>query len=179
MAQSILSSLSSKVSFLILNDMLGTQVIPNIKIKSVKIRYVSQNMGHKMETGLYKVDARIIMPMTLDISCICPDIDTQEQLVSFLKDNTAFYTVYSKGLVFLNMMVDQEAISQTADMLSASGIQLRMKQVLVEGTAPVTAAQPADSSIIDQGYISLASTVKTATGLFSTAYQSASAGLVG
>jgi hypothetical protein len=178
MASSILSSLTSKVSFSILNEMQQTYAVPNLKIVEVRIRYSSNNMRHRMEDGSYLVDSRIIVPMTIDITAICPDLDTQNQLTTLFADRSNSYTVTSKGLVFKHVMVDQEGLEQTPEMMSATPIKLSFKQVLAQGTDPVLAAQPADSSSVDQGYISLASTAQTATGLFSAAYQSAAAGLV-
>jgi hypothetical protein len=176
---SILSTIGSKVAFSIVQGSAGTIIAPNLKVLRVRVRYNSKNMVHKMETGLYKVDSRIILPMSLEISCICPDVDTQDQLIALLKDDTSLYTVYSKGLVFPNVMVDGENIGQAPKMMSSASITLKFKKVLIPIATQGTAAQPADSSALDRGFVQLSAAAQTATGLFSSAYQSAAAGLVG
>ena|SRR5271165_7003574 len=178
MAASILSSPTSKVSFSILNEMKYTYALPNLKILAVKIRYSSNNMRHRMENGSYLVDSRIIIPMTIDVTALCPDINTQNQLTIIFTDRSNLYTITTKSIVFEHMMVNQEGLDQTAEIMSATPIKLRFKQILGQGTNPVLSAQSADSSSVDQGYVYLSQAAQSVTGLFSSAYQSAAAGLV-
>jgi hypothetical protein len=179
MASSILSSAISKISFSMVSESTGRPAITNIKIESVRVKFTSQNLSHKMETGLYEIDSRIILPGTIEVSCICPDIDTLDQLAAILKDNTELYSVYSKGLVFNNVMVDGEGVSQTSEMLTSSPIKIRLKQVLIPIVSRPSPAQTSDSSVIDRGFASLSYTANRVEGLFSSSYKYASTALSG
>jgi hypothetical protein len=176
----ILSSFNSKVSFSIMNEITKAIVAPNLKIIRVKIRYRSSNMNHRMENGSYLVDSRIILPATMDIDAICPDLDTQSQLTLLLKDNSSFYLIRSKGIVMDTMMIDQEGFDESSESMSANPVKLRFKQQLVGGFDPVMAAtpsQPSDSSVIDQGFSMLSAASGTVGGLYSSVSSYASSAI--
>jgi hypothetical protein len=66
------------------------------------------------------------------------------------------------------MMVDNEQIKQTPEVLSAAPVTISFKQVLVQNVPPIIVAQPADSSLIDQGMHFLNSVKQTVSGLYSS-----------
>ena len=159
MALSILSSLFSKAQFTLTKSGSGA-VAPNLKVVNVKIKLSSHVLRHMLESGVSVVDSRIIQPTRLHVDVICPDIDTLEQITAVAQDRTTTYSISSKGLIFDNMMVEDQCISQIPKMLSASPIRLEFKQQLVQYVIPIVFAQSADASMIDKGFAALAS-VKT------------------
>jgi hypothetical protein len=180
MANSILSSALSQTSFKVINVYTNVPTLQNLKIIRVRMRYAAKNLSHIMEDGSYEVDSRIILPMACEVTCICPDIDTQSQIITILKDCSAFYVITTKGMILENMVVDEESIEQTPKVLSASPITLRFKQVLVGNVSPVYFAQPADSSVIDHGFALLHSATSAVNNLYSSvsSYASSAASTV-
>jgi hypothetical protein len=155
MALSILSSLFSKAQFTIKDGTSGLVVAANAKIVSVRIRYSSRVHRHMLENGSTVVDARTILPTHLQVELICPDIDTLAQITDVAMNRTGVYSISSKGLIFDNMMVEDQCISQIPKMLSASPLRLEFKEQLVQYVLPVVFAQSADASLIDRGFAAL------------------------
>jgi hypothetical protein len=180
----ILSSLSSKVSFSIMNEMTKEIAVPNLKIKSVKIRYRSTNINHRTESGSYYVDSRIITPASMEIDAICPDIETESKLLKLLPDESNFYLITSKGIVMETMMVDRLSFDRSSKMISATPVKITFKQQLVSLFDPVSSsqpAQPADSSVIDAGFSILRSASGSVSSLYSSvsSYASSAASAIG
>ncbi len=167
MANSILSSLFSQANFS-LAKATGGAVATNLKVISVKTKFSSTVFGHMREDGVTLVDARVIKATRLTVECIVPDLDTLSQITQVAMDRVSLYTIKSKGLVFNNMRVDEDNISQIPKMLSASPLKIVFKEQLVQYVQPVIFAQSADSSLISQGIVALQSVTTTASNLYSS-----------
>lgn len=155
MALSILSSLFSQAQFLLTDKNGDAQMASNAKVVSVRIMYASRLHRHMKEDGSSIVDARTIMPTRLRVEMIAPDLDTLDQITQVAQNRSSAYIIKSKGLVFDNMMVEDECISQVPKMLSASPVRLEFKQQLVQWVMPVIYSQSSDSSVIDRGFAAL------------------------
>jgi hypothetical protein len=156
---SIVSSLFSQVRFTVVNSD-GQKLSAKLNVSRVVMRLQSKLMRHSLEAGNTIVDARIIMPSTIDVDVFCSTLDDVAAVNSLLQNRTQLFTLTSKGLVFGSMMLDNEQLHQASEMLSAVPIHLSFKEVLVQNTPPVLFQQPADSSLIGRGFLAL----KTAEG---------------
>ena len=151
MPNTILSSPYSQAALSIVSKQTQLDAAQGLSVSKVSIKFVSMPMRHRREDGNSIVDARIIQATKLSIDVIASDIDDLTQLNAVMMDRTSVYTITSKGLVFENMMLDDEAIKQSGEMLSASPVRLSFKEVLLEDTNPILCAQAADSSLLNRG----------------------------
>lgn len=167
MANSILSGFFSNPSFVLKPTSYGSAVAASMKIISVDIKFVSTPMRHMREDGTTRVDTRIIRAAELEVSFICPDINTFQQILNVVKDRQQTYSITTRGLHLRRMMVCEDAVKQIPEMLSATPMQLYFKQLLVQNEDPKVCAQAADSSLIDLGLTTISSAASSASSLYS------------
>ncbi len=159
MADSILSSLRSKASLSIVNksgtgDSQGQDVAKGLRVTRVSIRYSSRPMRHMLENGSSIVDARIIDQTTISLDVICPTLDELSIVNSMLLDRKSTYRVTSKSISVDETVCEDVGILQNAEMLSASPVRIKMRQLMRQGgnkDIHQVVEQPADSSIFGRG----------------------------
>jgi len=152
MANNLLTGLFSDSNKLKVVDAANSrQVMPDFKTKRVNIRFPSNVMGHTMESGITKVDTRVIRPAQLSVIGYANDASTLLSLASMLSNRNTLYTITSRGLILPNMLLVTEGLAQSPEVISAAPIRLDFKQVFIEGIDSVVFAQAADTSLIDRG----------------------------
>jgi len=168
MPNSILASLLSKASLSIKSNATGLDIATNLKVSRVLFKYCSRVMRHKREDGTSIVDARIILPSTVEIDVTCETLDDVALVNAVMLDRTTVYTIKSKGLIIENMMSEVDAIRQSADIISATPIRMSFTSLLVQGNAKVPAvSQSSDSSLIDKGLQDITQAIQGVQGLIS------------
>lgn len=171
MPNTILSSALSSPSLSISSFSNPTNIAANLGVSKVTIKLRSKIFRHKTETGNTVVDARIVEPMQCEIDVFAPTLDVLTAINAVMLDRTTAYTIKTRGLVLTKMLMQHNEIKQSGDMLSASPVKLQFKELLTQGQLALGAAsvaQPADSSLIDQGLQSISGAVATVQGLAQT-----------
>jgi hypothetical protein len=172
MADSILSSLLSKSSSLVISksaDRSNKNVIEKFKVSQVGIQFRSRPMRHMREDGISIVDARVLDPITLDISIFCSTLDEIKAVNNLFEDRVSTYTISSRGLVFKNMTMVNFDVKQTPEMLTASPVQFSMKQLKKQGgdeDVHIVVEQPPDSSLISFGIQKVTDATQSVNDLF-------------
>lgn len=151
MPSSILSSLLSKSQFTVAKSETGEGVLSGIKVKRVRVQLAAYLPRHMREDGTTISDTRVIRPTVVMAEIICPTLDDAESVIKVMNDRESLYTIYSKGLVFANMMVQAAAIKQSAEMISAAPFQIIFKELLQENVNPVICSQGGDSDTQSAG----------------------------
>jgi hypothetical protein len=166
MPTSILSSLLSKASLSIVNSQTGIDAATNLSVSRVGFKFRARAMRHMREDGTSIVDARILLPTTVEIDVLAPTLDALSGLNSVMVDRTGVNTITSKGLVLTNMMAEDQMIRQTPEIISANPVRIVFKQVLTQNnSAPPAVEQAPDSSLLDKGIQSVGAAVQTVQGL--------------
>ena len=148
-------------------------VVISDSTRAVSIKLTSKLMKHMLENGQTVVDVRIVTPSVIDVDIFCETLDDAAAVNKILNDRSRLYTLTTKGLVFSAMMLANEKLTQSPDVLSAMPIHLTFKQVLVENSQPIIYAQPADSSYIDKGFTALRTASNNVQDLISSIKSSA------
>ncbi len=154
MPNTILSSALSSPSLSISSFSNPDNIAAPLGVSKVTIKLRSKIFRHKTETGNTIVDARVVEPMRCEIDAFVPTLDALTAINAAILDRTTAYTIKSRGLVLTKMLMEQNEIKQSSDMLSSSPIRISFKELLTQGQLAIgatTVAQPADSSLIDQG----------------------------
>jgi hypothetical protein len=171
MPNTILSSALSSPSLSITSFSNPENIAASLSVSKVTIKLRSKIFRHKTETGNTIVDARVVEPMTCEIDVFAPTLDSLTAINAVMLDRGTTYTIKSRGLVLTKMMMDQTGIKQSGDMLSASPVRLAFKELMTQGQLALgatTVAQPADSTLIDQGLQTVSDAVSTVQGLAAT-----------
>jgi len=182
MASSILSSLSSKISFSITNELTGYPVWANLKIVSVNIELQSDNSDYPMALQQYSngnvylgfqtadLNAlKVLDPDRIVIEGIAPDISTTKSILSAFGNTQATFTVITKGIMSQSLAVTNVEIDQDADILSAALINITLERTMPPGVAGYNPAQPSDSTSIGSALQTLGSALTSSvTGLYNT-----------
>ena len=191
MAQSILSSITSKVSFVAINEITGHAIWTNLKIIDVDLDGSSQNTDYPVSLEqyangtLYKdlqaadVQAlKVQEPTKVVIHGICPDISTIGSILSVFSNTMATVAITSKGVYSNTLSVVSVEIDQDANVLSAAKVTINLERTLP--TPPTTGYAPAQGadftsagSIIQTLSSSLTSTVSSLYNTVSSAASSA------
>jgi hypothetical protein len=169
MPVSFVSSLLSPTPLKVMNVTRGFQVMRQVKVLRTKAYLSAAAMRHMLEDGNSIIDTRIILPCSLEIEFICPDLNVAGQVMGVFEDRSSLYQITSKGLIFDNMMLMHDGISQTPENLSSIPTRIMFQQILLEGTQQKITAQPGDASIVDRGIAALNNAAQTAQDLFSRA----------
>jgi hypothetical protein len=174
MADSILSSLLSGSTLKIVNDSSDSDdnLARNLKVSNVSIQYKSRAMRHMKEDGGTIVDSRIIDPITVTLSVFCASLDEVKVVNDILMDRKNTYTISSKGLVFPSMTAEELAIKQNGEMLTASPVQITMKELRKIGgetTSHRVVEQAPDSSNFARGIHTISATTSKVTDTFDKA----------
>lgn len=152
MPNTILSSLASKPALSIVSNLSGIDYGPNLSVQKVRSHLRSVTQKHKREDGTSIVDARILLPVLIEVSAFCKTLDQLQMINALLLDRESAYTVTTKGIIFKNMMADENTIRQTPDCISANPVILTFEQLLLQGgSATPQVAQAADASMLDRG----------------------------
>ncbi|ATW57896.1 hypothetical protein CNR33_00050 [Pseudomonas phage tabernarius] len=170
---SILASILGKTttSFLqTINDE-TLPVLKDLKVESSRITLKATLFSHKLENGQSFVDSKVMVPIVIEMTVICPTVDVVDELNSIILNRSARYQVTSRGLIFPNMLPKGETIDMSGEMLSATPIKLTWCQLLVQGEAPVLFANQAESRIVQKGTQLLDKAESTATELAGQAKQ--------
>lgn len=163
MATSILSSLLSKAQLSIVSSSTGLDLAKNLNVSRVGIKFRSRVFRHMREDGNSIVDARVLMPSVCEIDVFVATLDDLANVNSMMLDRTGVYRVTSRGLVLTNMMMSEESIKQTPDVLNASPVRIVFQKLLTQNAdTPPSVAQAADSSLLDQGIQTVSSTLNNA-----------------
>ena len=157
---SILSSLISKASFTA-KASYGFPIWRNMKVRSVMVVSPSANTDKPMGITQYtdsevfqklqQQDIRstkIIMPPSIKIEAIAPDLSTLEAIVAAFADTQLTIDVTTKGVVSSSMVVTELAVEQSPDSLSAALVTITLDQAIPPVINPFTPAQPADADSI-------------------------------
>jgi hypothetical protein len=171
MANTILSSALSAPALTVTSDQTSIDVAAGCGVSKVTIKLRSKIFRHKREDGTTIVDARVVEPMLVEINVFAPTLDNLAMLNSAMLDRGSTYTIKSRGLVLRRMMVSENSIKQSGDMLSAAPVRLNFKELLTQNLTNVgqtLTAQPADSTLIDKGLQTASTAVQTVQGLAST-----------
>jgi len=175
------SNLLGKSSFKVVNKLRDIEVLSKVKVIRTKISLSSTIMRHMREDGTTIADSRIILPYTLEVEIICPDLNVANDVLTVLSDRSALYRVTSKGLVFDDLMMMYDSMQQTPENLSSTPTRIAFQQVLLEGGQQAITAQPGDASVLDRGISSLKSVaenaVQSATGAVSDLFNRATEGI--
>lgn len=168
MAESILSSLLSLAQFSIVsND--GTTVASNLKVVKTSIKYSSSPHRSIKEDGTTIVDAKVILQTNIMVSVYCETVDDLRQVNDLIQDRSKLYTIYSKGIVSPNMVMDGEIVKQTPDCLNSYPVDLRFEEVIIQNEKPQIVKQPSDSSVLPLGFASISTqATQTVSGLVSS-----------
>jgi len=153
MADSILSSFSSRASLNITNSADDKDLADGLKVLGVSFRFRARAMRHIREDGTSIVDAKVIEPARVEIDAICPTLDVIEQVNNCLMDRAATYTVTSKGIRLQDVVASEFQIKQSPEMISASPIKLSFNQLQRQGgvNANKVVEQAPDSSAFNRG----------------------------
>lgn len=192
MADSILSSLLSQAKFSIsvkAADGTSTVIAPNLKVIKAAAKYMSVAQRSIKEDGTTFVDSKTIKQTEFDLSVYCETVDDLRQVNDLLQNRSKLYTIYSKGLVFENMVLDSEVVKQSPEVLSAYPIELKFKEMIIQNIQPLIVKQVSDASVIPLGFASITvpssqtvttfiASVKTAAADASRAVTAAVSGLI-
>lgn len=151
MANTILSTILAKASMSILDQTNAQTVLSNVKVKKVVIQLTSEPMRHMLEDGSTIVDVRIFKPIHVTAEILAPDAGTIDAVNQIVTNRESRYQVTSRGVIVANLVVDSDAITQSAEAISATPIRLSFKQLLIEGVSPIVFAGAPNSSVIDRG----------------------------
>lgn len=176
MATLPLANLLGQSAFRVHNKLRAIDVMTKVKVLRTKIGLSSTVMRHMREDGTSIVDSRIILPYTLEVEIICPDLNVANDVLTVLSDRSALYKVTSKGLVFDDLMMMYDSMHQTPENLSSTPTRIAFQQILLEGSKQAITAQPGDSSSMDRGITSLrdvaTNAAQSVTDLFNRATES-------
>jgi hypothetical protein len=129
---------------------------------------------NKKENGTSIIDARVLLPTTIEVQVICSTLDAVEKINNILLDINSIYSISSKGLIFQNMQLNNDTILQSPDVLSAAPLKLNFQQRILQNNNNPTCVQTGDSTLVDNGINLLkttASNVETfTTNLFNSAF---------
>lgn len=166
MASQIISQIINKPAISIKNETSGVDVAKGLKVARVAIHLGSNVMKHQMEDGSTLIDSRVIMPSTAEVQAFCPNENITNQVNVAMINREAFYSLTSKGITLKSMMVESFQMSQTPDVLSATPVVIKFKQVPDKSIMPAITKNSSDSSLIDRGMNLLAATKESASSLF-------------
>lgn len=164
----IVSSFFSSAAFKLKNSTTGATAAEGLRVSRVHIRLPSTPMRHMKEDGSTIIDSRIIQPTSVQMEAYCETLDSFSKLNAVLLDRSTFYSIASKGLSFDNMLLENEQVSQSQDVISALPVKLSFKQVLTKKITPIVFAQSADASLISRGMNLLSTAQTSVAGLFSS-----------
>ncbi len=170
---SILASVFGKTttSFLQTTNGVTTPVLSKMKVESSRITLKASLFSHKLENGQSFVDSKVMLPIVIEMSVICPDVNVLDELNAIILDRSSRYQVTSRGLIFQNMLAKGEGLDLSGEMLSATPIKLTWYQLLVQGAAPVLFANQAESKIVKKGTQLLEQAEQTASEMAGQAKQ--------
>lgn len=164
---SILASVFGKSSTSFQQTISGVTVpvLLDLKVESARITLKANLFSHKLENGSSFIDSKVMSPIVIEMSVICPTVDSVDELNSILMNRTARYQVTSRGLIFNEMLPKGEMIDMSGEMLSATPIKLTWVQLLVQGESPVLFANQAESRVVQKGTQLLEKAKSTASDL--------------
>jgi hypothetical protein len=174
MSNSLAQYVTFGSSFSLTNFVSGSISLSGIYIQRVTMHLSSSLFDNRREDGTSIVDARVLLPTSIDVDVICGTIDAVEKINNILKDINSIYTITSKGLTFQNLTLKNNSIIQSPDVLSASPIKLSFQQRLLQNNNNPTCAQTGDASIIDNGITNLKNNLNSATNSIESAATSVS-----
>ncbi len=166
MPNTLAQYITNETSFQLTNFVSGSISLDGIHIQQVSIRLSSNIFDNKREDGTSIVDARVLMPTTIEVQVICSTLDAVEKINSILLDINSIYTITTRGLTFQNLQLKSTNIIQSPDILSAAPIKLSFQQRILQNNNNPTCAQTGDSTLIDNGITllkSAATSVQTFT----------------
>lgn len=145
--------LLGKKSFTIVDasDVLGPEILKDLKVARVTIKFTSEPMRHQLEDGSTEIDTRIIRPARAQVDVICDTVESLTKVNELLLDRVTIYNITSRGILLSNMKVNTEILQQSPKMISATPIRIEFKQLLVENFSPVIFQAASDSSIVQRG----------------------------
>lgn len=136
-------------------------------ILGVRIKLKSKLFKNQREDGSYIVDGRMLNPTELTVTLVAQSKSAVDTINSMLKDRSTVYTITTRGITFSNMLLQNQALSQSADNISSQPINLIFKQLMTEDVDLPTTRQLADSSVIDRGIAYVKETAESVTSLAS------------
>lgn len=177
MAESIVSSLLSTTQFVIsyADADSGTSrvTVKNLKVAKVNFKFVAQPQRSTREDGAVIVDSKTILQTVVKLSVYCENVDDLRQVNDLLTNRSRVYTLSSKGILIENVVLNQEHVRQTPEVLSAYPIDLEFTEIIVQSKQPVLVNQAADAKTISQGLAAIsAQAQQTVTGLVAAVKQS-------
>ncbi|ABL96835.1 hypothetical protein BcepF1.104 [Burkholderia phage BcepF1] len=183
MPGSILSSLFGKASFSAISEITNTPVWTGIKILNVEIDASSANsetplgINQRSEdivlVSLTQDDIRatkIIQPAIMRVTALCQNLSIYENVVAAFANVMQTLTISTKGVIAQNMAVVEVTATQSSEILSATHVEILMKQSNAPGSgSSYNPSQPSDRSTQSITIQTPDSVLTTARNLFDTA----------
>lgn len=160
MAQSILSTLTSKPQFTATNESSGNTLWSNLGIVDVEIGNSSNNSEQPLsnqqvsDSQTYQSiltqdlqSIKIIQPSHLRVTAMCADISTLESVLATFSDLSATISINTKSVITSYLALTSVGIEQTAEMISASKVIMIFEQAQPPANSGFAPEQAADASV--------------------------------
>lgn len=167
MPSAILSSPSAKPSLSIKSSATGQDVAAGLAVGKVSLRYASKIFRHMRENGSSVVDARVTLPVQAEIEVFAESFDQLANLNATMIDRSTTYVITSKGLILPLMMMNENTIKQSPEMLTGAPEKLSFTSILFKGNLSTLCEQAGDSSLLKRGLTSLQGALIDVTTLVS------------
>lgn len=173
MAGSILSSLFSTTQFTVVATDNSVK-LSKLKVAKTSFKYTSRPHRSIKEDGSTVVDAKVVLQTALSITVYCETQDDLRQINNLLQNRGKLFSIYSKGIIIENVVMDSEDVKQSAEVTSAYPIELKFTEIIVQNKKPIIVKQSADSNGISAGLASITTqATQTVSGLVSAVKASA------
>ena len=136
------------------------QVVPKARAIRAVIRETAKAMEHPVEDGTTITDHRIIQPVEVELSVILAGEDYRQtyQDLKTLFRTAELLIVQTATDSYQNMLITDMPHDETADMVGAVAVALKLREVktvkAAYGTLPPRAVQrPIDSSTVKRGEV--------------------------
>lgn len=160
MAQSILSTLTSKPQFVATNENIGVAIWGNLGIVDVELasasantdmplsnQQVSDNQTYQSILAQDIQSIKIIQPSRLRVTALCSDISTLENVIATFMDTTVTISINTKSIITSYLVLSDLDVEQTGEMISASRLTMIFEQAQAPANSGYAPEQAADSSV--------------------------------
>jgi hypothetical protein len=168
MADTILTARYSRPQFLATNENLGTDasavIWEGLAIVEVEVSpsagttdfplFIDSPKDSPTTEKIQSDDlqaVKIIQPAKLRLSAIVADLSKLENIISVFKDETVTISVNTKSIITKNLILTELNVSQNADMLSATKVDMTFEQVAQPENSGYSPEQAADGSVYGIG----------------------------
>jgi hypothetical protein len=176
MANSILSTLLSKPSFIATNEVTNEVVWADLGIVDVEIQSGSSNTDAPManssttDSATYQsvlaadLEAvKIIQPSRLRITALSDNISTVQDIIATFLDETVTISINTKSIITAFLALTSLDLEQSGEMLSATRVIMTFEQAQPPANSGFVPSQSADASVYGVSIQSPPSVVPLAT----------------